>query len=77
MEVFEIVSVDEVRLLYVLYYFVNDVDGQMIMIVLRVLNELNVDVSDFILDKCEVVIVELNIYTLKSAVEVIILLINF
>ena len=55
---------------------VNDVDGQMIMIALRALNESNVDASDLTSDKCEVAIVELNTYTLKSAAEVTTLLTN-
>ncbi len=76
MEALETASVDEVRLLYALHYSVNDVDGQMIMIALRALNESNVDASDLTSDKCEVAIVELNTYTLKSAAEVTTLLTN-
>jgi 20S proteasome subunit alpha 6 len=71
MEALETASVDEVRLLYALHYSVNDVDGQ-----LRALNESNVDASDLTSDKCEVAIVELNTYTLKSAAEVTTLLTN-
>lgn len=48
----------------------------MIMIALRALNESNVDASDLTSDKCEVAIVELNTYTLKSAAEVTTLLTN-
>jgi len=49
---------------------------EMIMIALRALNESNVDASDLTSDKCEVAIVELNTYTLKSAAEVTTLLTN-
>jgi len=75
-EALETASVDEVRLICALHYSVNDADGQIIMIALRALNEANVDASDLTSDKCEVAIVELNTYTLKSSAEVAVLLTN-